>query len=201
MRQKLLWRLRNRLIVTYVFIGVIPVLLLVAMTSIAFYLFAGQFANFVVTSDINTELKTLETTNVTVCHSLANRLRRSDASPFTLLDDLRSSNHPSTPQEVCAWYRGKSIAVSATPVGCSTQVPDFLPAHFRELVSDHGTLHLRTGTTLEVGGGKLRVVATEPLDPALLDRVSGGLGKITLYALSRGPAADRAGLAATQGRR
>ena len=65
-RQKLLWRLRNRLIVTYVFVGVIPVLLLVAMTSIAFYLFAGQFANFVVTSDINTELKTLETTNVTV---------------------------------------------------------------------------------------------------------------------------------------
>jgi len=190
-RQKLLWRLRNRLIVTYVFIGVIPVLLLVAMTSIAFYLFAGQFANFVVTSDINTELKTLETTNVTVCHSLANRLRRSDASPFTLLDDLRSSNHPSTPQEVCAWYRGKSIAVSATPVGCSTQVPDFLPAHFRELVSDHGTLHLRTGTTLEVAGGKLRVIATEPLDPALLDRVSGGLGKITLYALTRGPAADR----------
>jgi sigma-B regulation protein RsbU (phosphoserine phosphatase) len=190
-RQKLLWRLRNRLIVTYVFIGVIPVLLLVAMTSIAFYLFAGQFANFVVTSDIIAELKTLETTNVTVCHSLAHRLLRSDTSPFTLLDDLRSSNRPSTPQEVCAWYRGKSIAVSATPVGCSTQVPDFVPAHFRELVTDHGTLQLRTGTTLDVAGGKLRVIATEPLDQALLDRVSGGLGKITLYALTRGPAADR----------
>jgi sigma-B regulation protein RsbU (phosphoserine phosphatase) len=187
-RQKLLWRLRNRLIVTYVFIGVIPVLLLVAMTSIAFYLFAGQFANFVVTSDINTELKTLETTNVTVCHSLANRLRKSDTSQFTLLDDLRSSNHPSTPQEVCAWYKGKPIPVTAAPVACSTQVPDFVPAHFRELVTDHGGLHLRTGTTLEVAGAKLRVVATEPLDQALLDRVAGGLGKITLYALTRGPA-------------
>jgi len=187
-RQKLLWRLRNRLIVTYVFVGVIPVLLLLAMTSIAFYLFAGQFANFVVTSDLNTELKTLETTNVTVCHSLANRLRRSDTSPFVLLDDLRSSNHPSTPQEVCAWYRGKAVAVSAAPVACSTQIPEFLPEHFRELVTDHGTLHLRTGTTLEIAGGKLRVVATEPLDQALLDRVSGGLGKITLYALARAPA-------------
>src|SRR5579885_2937393 len=30
-RQKLMWRLRNRLIVTYVFIGVIPILLLVGM--------------------------------------------------------------------------------------------------------------------------------------------------------------------------
>jgi sigma-B regulation protein RsbU (phosphoserine phosphatase) len=191
-RQKLLWRLRNRLIVTYVFIGVIPALLLVAMTSIAFYLFAGQFANFVVTSDINTELKTLETTNITVCHSLANRLRKSDTSTFTLLDDLRSSNRPSTPAEVCAWYKEKPLAVTAAPAACSTQVPDFLPARFRELVADHGTLHLRTGTTLEVAGGKLRVIATEPLDQALLDRVSGGLGKITLYALTRGPAPNAA---------
>jgi len=187
-RQKMLWRLRNRLIVTYVFVGVIPVLLLMAMTSIAFYLFAGQFANFVVTSDLNTELKTLETTNVTVCHSLASRVRRADISSFSLLDDLRSSNRTSTPQEVCAWYRGKPVPVSTTPVACSTQVPEFLPEHFRELVTDHGTLHLRTGTTLEVAGGKLRVLATEPLDQALLNRVSGGLGKITLYALARAPA-------------
>src|SRR5262249_11830097 len=36
-RQALLWRLRNRLIVTYVFIGVIPVILLVAMVLLAAY--------------------------------------------------------------------------------------------------------------------------------------------------------------------
>ena len=41
-RQRLMWRLRNRLIVTYVFIGVIPVLLLVSMALLAGYLFAGQ---------------------------------------------------------------------------------------------------------------------------------------------------------------
>ena len=34
LKAKLLWRLRNRLIVTYVFIGVIPVVLLVAMAFI-----------------------------------------------------------------------------------------------------------------------------------------------------------------------
>jgi sigma-B regulation protein RsbU (phosphoserine phosphatase) len=201
-RQKMLWRLRNRLIVTYVFVGVIPVLLLMAMTSIAFYLFAGQFANFVVTSDLSTELKTLETTNVTVCHSLASRLRRGDTSPFTLLDDLRTSNRSATPPEVCAWYRGKPLSVSATSSACSTQVPEFLPEHFRELVADHGTLHLRTGTTLEVAGGKLRVLATEPLDQARLERVSGGLGKITLYALARAPASgtpDRAKKTPTDG--
>jgi len=42
LKQRVLWRLRNRLIVTYVFIGVIPAVLLVAMALIAIYLFAGQ---------------------------------------------------------------------------------------------------------------------------------------------------------------
>ena len=53
LKKKLLWRLRNRLIVTYVFIGVIPVVLLIALAFITLYLFAGQFASFVVTSEIN----------------------------------------------------------------------------------------------------------------------------------------------------
>src|SRR5512141_599625 len=43
----LLWRLRNRLIVTYVFIGVIPFVLLVGLFLGALYLLAGQFATFV----------------------------------------------------------------------------------------------------------------------------------------------------------
>src|ERR1700749_1752974 len=51
-RRRVLWRLRNRLIVTYMFIGVIPVLLLIGMALVTIYLFAGQFANFVVTSEI-----------------------------------------------------------------------------------------------------------------------------------------------------
>ena len=47
-----MWRLRNRLIVTYVFIGVIPIILLVAMALLAGYLFAGQFATYVAMSDL-----------------------------------------------------------------------------------------------------------------------------------------------------
>jgi len=46
----LLWRLRNRLIVTYIFIGVIPFVLLVALSLGALYLFAGQFATYVATA-------------------------------------------------------------------------------------------------------------------------------------------------------
>jgi sigma-B regulation protein RsbU (phosphoserine phosphatase) len=60
LRSQLLWRLRNRLIVTYVFIGVIPVFLLFMISLITLYLLAGQFASFVVTSDIATHLRRVE---------------------------------------------------------------------------------------------------------------------------------------------
>src|SRR5689334_6347641 len=43
LRTEFMWRLRNRLIITYVFIGVIPVLLLAAMALIAGWGFASQF--------------------------------------------------------------------------------------------------------------------------------------------------------------
>src|SRR5438309_1268419 len=42
-RQTVMWRLRNRLIVTYVFMAVIPVVLLTAMAGLAAWIFAGQF--------------------------------------------------------------------------------------------------------------------------------------------------------------
>ena len=74
LRSQLLWRLRNRLIVTYVFIGVIPVFLLVVISLITLYLLAGQFASFVVTSDIATHLRSMESANRAIAHHLATQI-------------------------------------------------------------------------------------------------------------------------------
>ena len=66
-----MWRLRNRLIVTYTFIGVIPLVLVLMMALIAGYLFAGQFATFLASSDLNSELRTLEAANSAMATELA----------------------------------------------------------------------------------------------------------------------------------
>jgi sigma-B regulation protein RsbU (phosphoserine phosphatase) len=47
-----IWRLRNRLIVTYLFIGVIPVALIVMLIAIGGYILAGQIAVFLVKSEL-----------------------------------------------------------------------------------------------------------------------------------------------------
>src|SRR5438445_12308639 len=48
LKVKDLWRLRNRLLVSYVFIGVISAVMLVVMAIGSFILFTGRFATFVV---------------------------------------------------------------------------------------------------------------------------------------------------------
>ena len=74
-RRRLMWRLRNRLIVTYVFIGVIPIILLVTMALLAGYLFAGQFATYVASADLQSELQHLESANTALAAQLRSLVR------------------------------------------------------------------------------------------------------------------------------
>src|SRR5271169_4588750 len=79
-KAKMLWRLRNRLIVTYVFIGVIPVVLLVALAVGSFYLFAGQFATFIVTSGLDSQVASLESANTAIAQQVAAQIKRGTRS-------------------------------------------------------------------------------------------------------------------------
>ncbi len=52
-RRRLLWGLRNRLIVAYVFIAVVPVVLLIAMVALSAYLMYFQFGAHLLQDDLN----------------------------------------------------------------------------------------------------------------------------------------------------
>ena len=52
-QSRALWRVRNRLIVTYVFIAVVPILLILALVGVSVYIVSGQVASYLVTSEAN----------------------------------------------------------------------------------------------------------------------------------------------------
>ncbi|HEY5161548.1 MAG TPA: hypothetical protein VII81_00930, partial [Terriglobales bacterium] len=110
-RRVLMWRLRNRLIVTYVFIGVIPVVLLLLIGLIGAYLFGWQFATYIATSDIKQEISTLGALNHRAAVQMADRISR--GAPLTA--DLLATNatliSDGQPSEMTAWYAGKAVAL------------------------------------------------------------------------------------------
>jgi sigma-B regulation protein RsbU (phosphoserine phosphatase) len=183
LRSKLLWRLRNRLIVTYVFIGVIPAVLLVTMAFITIYLFAGQFANFVVTSDLNSRLRSLQAVNAAIANEMAARVARGQAPTAESLEGLRRNEPSFAPREICAWENGKPLPLCVGTKGAPAfDVPSFLGPHFAAIIGDRGGLYLRSVSVLNSGSRKLVVVSSEQLDRNLLDKTAADLGEIALYA-------------------
>jgi sigma-B regulation protein RsbU (phosphoserine phosphatase) len=59
--RKAVWRLRNRLIVTYMFIAVVPIVLVAALASMGGYLLISQLAVYLVTSELDRRIDSLDT--------------------------------------------------------------------------------------------------------------------------------------------
>jgi len=198
-RRRFMWRLRNRLIVTYTFIGVVPLVLVLMMAYFAGYLFASQFATFLASSDLNSELRTLEAANSTMATEMATvaRVRGTPTSKDLLASHgFRPDEHMKT-AEVIAWYRppqqtegkfagnaesGQRIELYA-PGGqrYAGPLPAWLNGNFQGIVREGGDLYLRVVNTVSGGGGTLTVLSSMPVDGALLERIVADIGEVTIY--------------------
>jgi sigma-B regulation protein RsbU (phosphoserine phosphatase) len=199
LKRRILWRLRNRLIVTYVFIGVIPVILLLTLAFAAGYLFAGQFAGFLVTSELDSQMRGVEAANSAISNELAARLERGGSATPESLAGLKRRNRAWNKRQVCAWLGAKQLPIDVGIQAPSFGFPSFLDdannsyakamrenRPFRSIVRDHNELFLRVATSLPLamgkqGDGKLVVVTSEPLDRELVGQIAENLGEVTLY--------------------
>ncbi len=182
-RQRLMWRLRNRLIVTYMFIGVIPVILLVAMALVAGLLFAGQFATYVATSDLQSELKHLEATNRSLAmqfHTLAEAGKLNEQMAGEITNASAESFHH---RSVSVWSGDKGF-VLPPPGEAAAPLISPSPAFkgdFAGFVLDDNHLQLRTVTLVNDGARPLTVISNLPLTADLLRHAASELGKVSIF--------------------
>jgi sigma-B regulation protein RsbU (phosphoserine phosphatase) len=193
LKRKILWRLRNRLIVTYVFIGVIPAVLLIVMALITLYGFAGQFAIFVVTSEINSQLRNMEAVNAAVGNELAARLERGDNPTAESLAGLRKRDAAWVRRRMRAWHGDHLLSLGDELKGPELSLPAFAKGGLREITRDQGALYLRVVTLLPVGSKTLIVVTSEPLDRELVGKIAADMGEISLSDDAGGSPANKSG--------
>jgi phosphoserine phosphatase RsbU/P len=182
LKRRILWRLRNRLIVTYVFIGVIPAVLLIGMTLITLYGLAGQFAIFVVTAEINSQLRSMQSVNAAVANELASRLERGDNPAAESLAGLRKRDLAWRRRRMCAWNGDKLLFLGDDAKSPLLSLPNFVRGGLGELTRDRDGLYLRVATLLPAGSKTLTVVTSEPFDQELVGKIAANIGEITLFA-------------------
>ena len=189
-RRTLMWRLRNRLLVTYVFIGVFPVVLLVLMFVVAGGIFAGQFATYLATDELHMELHRLASANHTLMGEAKGLARtgKLEQSVNSLVDpDIAERQFPR--RRVTLWYRGKGYLLQGQPGDTPLSVPEHAKDNFRALVVGDGRVFLRAVSRQQVGKDQLIVVSSVPVQKELLAQMAEQLGAVNLYP----PATQKAG--------
>jgi sigma-B regulation protein RsbU (phosphoserine phosphatase) len=187
-RRHFMWRLRHRLIVTYLFIGVIPVVLLLTLVGVSNYLFAGQFADYVTISNLQSALRHLDAEN----NALAGRwgsLHSSGQSEKQLTAGLSSvasamvSADRFPGRTVTVWQGDESFTLSAGGVLAKARpakAPAAIKGDFSGFVLDGETLHLRAVKRYTLDGQQRTVISDLPITPELLHAATARLGSATL---------------------
>jgi phosphoserine phosphatase RsbU/P len=172
-RSHVLWSVRNRLIVTYLFIGGVPVTLVLLMAFISAYFVTGQFAASLPLSAIQAQLKRLQETNSTEAQLVAKR------------PAAKNSSRPESFMPEDAVFPGRTVLVSP-----EESTPKWVKDGFSNMVLDQGQLFLRAANIVSRGKGKVTVISSVPVDAKLLAPIADGLGQITLYVPRKSASGD-----------
>jgi sigma-B regulation protein RsbU (phosphoserine phosphatase) len=187
-RWRLLWRLRNRLFVTYLLVGVTPVVLCTLLGAVAAYVLFGQFADFAAVSEIEAQWAQLSANN----RALALHYQQLVAS-LPPQADVNVLIPASAPPEARAmdWMPEVQVGLFLDghrhPVDfpehtlpAATQPPSWMHRDFSGLVLQGGKIYFRAVTFEQAGGHRLVVITSLPLDTQFLTQAARGLGRITL---------------------
>lgn len=159
-RGHVMWSVRNRLIVTYLFIGGVPVALAMAMALGGGYLMLEQLATFFTVSEIRQYTQRLQAANSAAAEQIAKR--------------------GSTPEQIMATDRlfpGRTVTLLS-----GDKAPSWLKNDFGGLTQDQGHLKLRAATRIRTANGDELVLSDVPLDRNFLARIASPLGSLTILA-------------------
>ncbi len=189
-RHHMLWSLRNKLVLTYLLIGLAPVVLFVTLVLISGYVAAGQFAIHLADSRMQTELNQMSGENAHRAERVARLLdgRLLPGAPGPEVDSTGGLDIPRTKlhRETSAYRNGAPLVLGTvhgkTPLGLPAWAAELKGKEFQGLVLDGGELYLVAVHQQRLGDGHmLSLVSSLPVDSALMDMIADGLGRVQLF--------------------
>lgn len=186
MVRSVLWKVRNRLVVTYLLMGLAPVVLFVTLAVIAAYVFAGQFATFAATSKLHAVLGRLSGENESFAIHVSHVIAQAPGLSTVDLADYESVNHDIPGQlMVDAWTDSRHLLLTGQGKPLpqhSAKNPMELPAWahdgFHGVVIENGRLFLRSVNMRAIGSHHVTFCSSMPLNAATVEQLAQGLGTI-----------------------
>ena len=155
--RKIVWRVRNRLLVTYFFVGVLPIVLMVVFVCLGFYLVLGQTVNYLVKAELERRMEQV--------YNSAERLAQDTVAGRT------RSGAPLPSEEVIIRSGNKNPA----------EFPTWSTPGFKGVVvNDEGVQFFAAHAAATAGDRRAEVFAYQMLDKRALADLAPGLASVLL---------------------
>ena len=193
-RKHMLWSLNNKLILTYLLIGLAPVLLFVTLVLITAYITAGQFAIHLVDSRIQNAVFQMSLENGPhadfVARTLENKIPATAATGTTHVT-ARAPNALNSLRMKLNWdyesfldgapiQQGTAIK-GKVPLGLPPWQANLPNGEFHGLVLDGGSLYIVAVNQQHLNDGRMyTLVSSVAVDHTLMDMLASGLGRAVL---------------------
>lgn len=179
-----LWKVRNRLIVTYLLMGLAPVVLFVTLALILLYVFSGQFAIFAANGVIEMERAHISSENRAFAIHAAHILAANPKTTSITLPEFDETlpDHADTNIAFAAFANGRSLPLATPELSDPSiqQPPAWVRDSFSGIVLDNGKLYLRAVDNQTIGSTTVTTVTSLPLQKENVDQIARGLGTVTL---------------------
>jgi sigma-B regulation protein RsbU (phosphoserine phosphatase) len=188
-RNHLLWSLRNRLVAAYVFIAVVPVLLLLAMAGLAAYLLYWQLGSYVIYTEMEEreERVGVVATAMATSYAAEATLGRTAAALALPVDPATYIKNAMTELPGLKIETGKGEALLHAKGA-------YRGNRFRGLVFSEGQLALRAVVARPTPAGRILVSVVVPITPELIDTLAPELGPVQFNLLRPGAGDVKSGV-------
>ena len=188
-RRRMLWSLRNKLVLTYLLIGLAPVVLFVTLVLISAYVAAGQFAIHLADTRLQNIVSTMSLANGHRTELVAQALQGRKSAEETEERDAAATPNAArmTLRPVTrAFVDGAPIpldpAMGKTPMGLPPWAAQLKDGAFRGLVLDGGSLYLVAENQKRLADGRLlSLISSMAVDRDLMNAIASGLGQAVLF--------------------
>ena len=178
--RRTVWRLRNRLILAYVFIGVVPITLILVMNGLGLYILMGQVATYLMTAEFNRRNEVVRDCAYALAWHIADHLGRDqgEAAAHQFIQPLRRRL---AGLQAVVRVDGKTFQVPGN--GGLSEYPQWTQHGFLGLVAAGKEHALAADVRVQQPPHLVEVFTYEPVGVSLLSNLLPGIASITLLSI------------------
>ncbi|MDA2928647.1 SpoIIE family protein phosphatase [Acidobacteria bacterium AH-259-O06] len=189
LKRRLLWKVRNKVIISYAFVGIIPVLILAFIGWFASRLVLGQLSALYLEDELEAISEILHSVNERIVLDFYEQDVQTQTNLSSLLQAAQENLPPKTSLRLLRPEQQSAVrtpsegdlrpvqTVLAVPQETSDQsaplvIPDWIREGFYGLVRDSGSLYFRSVVPVKVGESPFLVFLELPFDQDLMTEIT-----------------------------